>query len=166
VAKTSDDDEHPLGGFAKHKACCSVDSVTSFKEGGCRVTLPGSSKSAGTCICLSGTAYQDEHKFHDKLCDLMFAWEQASGTKVSAPIELKGGHVDVSHVRLQLQNGADIIDALLKDIKVVSFIPVLVHETISPTEKRKLLEQRVSFRGKKILITRVQATSRIDALPW
>lgn len=164
MPKTSD--EHPLGEFVKHKSCCSIGAVSSFKEGRCKVALPGSIKSVGPWICLSGTTYQDKHSFHNKLCDLLFIWERTGGMKVSAPIELKGGHVDVSHVRLQLQNGADIINSLLDGIKTITFIPVLVHETITSTEKRKLLEQRISFRGKQLPITRVQSSARIDTLPW
>jgi hypothetical protein len=140
--------------------------VTSFKEGGCKVALPGSDESSGAWICLSGTKYQKKHSFNEKLCDLLFGWEQASGTKVSAPIELKGGHVDVSHVRLQLQHGADILDELLKDVKVATFLPVLVHGTISSAEKRMLLDQKILFRGRRSLITRVPAVARIGALRW
>ena len=150
----------PLGGFHNHDSCCSV---RTFKEGGCRVHLPGSAKSAGIWICLSGTAYQNEHAYHDKLCDLLFAWEKGSGATLSAPLELKGGHVDVSHVRKQLQNGADIIDGLLKGIDV-SLTPILVHQKITTAESRMLEREKVSFRGRKLPISRVRSEAKVDQL--
>jgi hypothetical protein len=154
--------QQPLGGFHDHDACCSVHT---FKEGGCKVLLPGSTKSAGTWICLSGTAYQDQHSFHKKLCDLLFAWEKASGKRVSAPLELKGGHVDVSHVQKQLQNGANLIDDLLKGLDV-ALTPVLVHQKITTAESRMLEREKVSFRGRKLPISRVRSEARVDQLRW
>lgn len=152
----------PLRGFHDHEDCCAQE--TAFKEKGCVVYLPKPAKSSAIWICLNGTRYQDRHAFRDKLCDLLFAQEKATGAS-SALLELKGGgNVDVSDVRKQLQHGADVVGDLLKGLDV-TLRPVLVlTRGLKAIEARQLLRQRVSFRGKKLPIAPVRSGISIDKL--
>jgi hypothetical protein len=162
VTKKKASDDHPLGGFAAHDHCCLVRTGT-FKDGHCKIALP---QADGTWICLSGTSYQRRHSFTDKLADLLFAWEKAPGLRVSAPVELKGGGVDVSHVQQQLQNGANLIADMMGDIKQVRFLPVLVHQTITEPERRTLRSHPVVFRGRKYEITSLKSGGTVASLQW
>jgi hypothetical protein len=146
-----------LAGFAAHKKCCSV---SSYAESKCKVALPAND---GTWLCLSGTTYQQKHGFQDKLCDLLFAWEQSREDLVSSPLELKGGHVDVSHV--QQQNGADIIDGLLKGAEA-AFLPVLVIRSMPTVEQRMLPKYRINFRGKQFKIFLLNSGGTVTGLKW
>jgi hypothetical protein len=168
VPKTTSDPQRPLGGFHDHETCCAIGPVGTFTEKGCKIYLPSTAKSAGTWICLEEKPYRDRHSFHDdKLCDLMFAWQQATGAQVlTAPLELKGGGVDVSHVRDQLQAGAKIIEDLLTGIKNASILPVLVHQPFKTAERRTLDRQRVTFRGKQYRIFPLKSGNHIDTLLW
>ncbi len=125
--------EHPLGGFADHHQCCRA---RAFSESGCKIVMPGQPEA---WICLSGTSYQDQHSFTDMLGDFLLAWERTEGERLSAVIEMKSGSWNVSDVHRQLQNGAVIIDDLLKGIDV-SFLPALVHSACPPSSSG-------SFRG-------------------
>lgn len=155
-------EDHPLGGFADHASCCAI-KASNFKEGNCKVLLP---HGTGVWICLSGTAYQRKHSFSDKLADLLFAWEKSSSVKVTSPLELKGGDVDVSRVQKQLQGGADLIDKMLSEIKGVKFAPVLVFQTISAIERRTIRSHPVTFRGRKYEITALKSGGSVASLPW
>ena len=159
MPKTSrqDQPEHPLGGFAAHAQCCAA---KTFKEGGCRITLPGEIPAV---ICLSGTSYQAGHDFKDKLCDFLLAWERAPAVRRTSVIELKGGHFNISDVRTQLQNGADITADLLTGIDV-SFLPVLVHQRMPPVEQRELPKNKITFRGKRYGIFLVKRECEVAAL--
>jgi hypothetical protein len=153
---------HPLGGFAAHQSCCSTRSPT-FREGHCKVTLPSAD---GIWICLSGTAYQREHLFQDKLADLLYALRNPQGEILSSPLELKGGGVDVSHVQKQLQSGANIITDMLTGVKNVKFLPVLVLKTMSETERRTLHKHKISFRGRAYGIMTLKSGGSVGDLPW
>jgi hypothetical protein len=168
VAKKTPDRQHPLGRFHDHEPCCSIGAVGTFSEKGGKLYLPSTATSAGTWICLAEKPYREKHSYHDdKLCDLMFAWQKATGTEIlSAPLELKGGGVDVSHVRDQLQAGANIIDDLLIGIRDVSILPVLVHQPFKTAERRMLDQQKVAFRGKQYRIFPLKSGNRIDTLAW
>jgi hypothetical protein len=162
VTKKKASDDHPLGGFADHGQCCLV-RVGTFKEGRCKVMLP---QADPTWICLSGSAYQRAHSFSEKLADLLFAWEKMPGLKLSAPVELKGGGVDVSHVQQQLQNGANLIADMLDGIKGVRFLPVLVHHAITEPERRTLRRHPVLFRGRRYEITSLKSGGAVASLDW
>lgn len=155
-------DGHPLGNFPEHGQCCAI-KVGTFKDGNCKVLLP---QASDTWICLSGTAYQTEHSFKDKLADLLFAWEKAPDLRISSPVELKGGHVDISDVQKQLQNGADIIAKMLTGIRNVKFAPILVFQTIKTNERRTIRNHRITFRGQKYEITTLKSGGWIASLPW
>lgn len=155
-------ENHRLPGFAAHQSCCAIQGST-FKEGNCKVILP---RADGTWICLSGTAYQREHSFQDKLADLLYALRQPQGETLSSPLELKGGGVDVSHVQKQLQSGANIIADMLTGIKDVTFIPVLVLQKISESERRTLHKHKISFRGRAYGITTLKSGGSVASLPW
>jgi hypothetical protein len=116
-------------------------------------------------ICLSGTSYQDQHNFADKLGDFLFAWERAAAERLSSVIELKSGSWNVSHVHQQLQNGATIIDDLLRGIEV-NFLPALVYKGMPTVEQRQLPRYQVSFRGKKHRIALLRCGSKVADLRW
>jgi hypothetical protein len=152
----------PMGGFTEHDLCCSVRGG-SFKEGNCKVLLP---QDSNAWICLSGTRFQREHSYAEKLADLLFAWEKEPTLNVSAPLELKGGGVDVSHVQQQLQNGANIIAQMLTGISNIKFIPVLVFQTISDPERRTLRKHPITFRGRRYEITSLKSGGSVASLRW
>jgi hypothetical protein len=159
--------KHPLGGFADHASCCSTGKKRTFSEKGCKLYLPTLDKTAGTWICLAEKPYRREHSYQDKMCDLLLAWQKARDAKLaSAPFELKSGDIDVSHVRDQLQYGANIIDDLLKAVKQVTFLPVLVHGPFRPQERRMLERQRILFRGTSYGIFALKSGGSIDTLRW
>jgi hypothetical protein len=151
--------EHKLKGFASHRSCCAI---TSFQEGGCKIALPNR---AGQWICLSGTKYQDNHKYVEKLCDLMFLWDRSGRRLLSAALELKGGGVDVTGVVDQLQHGADIVADLTIGLKL-EFLPVLIHRRLSSVQVDALKKKRVRFRGDPFPIALLRCGGRVLDLSW
>jgi hypothetical protein len=148
-----------LDGLRQHQRCCAV---RAFNESGCKVIFP---VSAGAWICLSGTRYQANHKYVDKLCDLLLGWDRAAGGLVCAALELKGGGIDVTGVVKQLQNGADIIDSLFAGERP-AFLPVIVHRTMSAVQLRELRKRKINFRGRRRSITLMNCGGRILDLTW
>jgi hypothetical protein len=120
-------------------------------------------------ICLSGTTYQDEHQWKDKLSDFLLAWKYEVGSLNAAAIELKGGDKSLSDVHSQLQNGAIIIQDLLDGIRV-SFLPLLVHNGIRPVQNRQLLyhreQYRVMFRHQSYSIALQRCGHRLGDKDW
>jgi hypothetical protein len=124
--------------------------------------MPGQSDA---WICLSGTSYQDQHSFTDMLGDFLFAWERTAGERLSSAIELKSGSWNISGVHRQLQNGAAIIEDLLKGIDV-NFLPALVHKRMPPVEQRQLPRYPVSFRGRDHRIALLRCGGKVTDLQW
>jgi hypothetical protein len=99
------------------------------------------------------------------LGDFLFAWERTAGERLSSVIEMKSGSWNISDVHRQLQNGAVIIDDLLKGIDV-SFLPALVHKRMPPVEQRQLPRYRVSFRGRNHQIALLRCGGKVADLRW
>jgi len=112
---------------------------------------------------MSGTQYQLNHNHNAQLADCLVFWLDASGERV-APIELKGGRVDVSEVRSQLQGAADVIDIVLNDHPEPTFLPCLVSNRVDPMEYRQLGFLRVRFRGVDYPISVTRCGASISAL--
>jgi hypothetical protein len=93
------------------------------------------------------------------------SWERSTNERLSSVLELKGGHFNISDVRRQLQNGADIVADLLKGIDV-NFLPVLVHQRMPSVELRQLAKNRISFRGKNFRIALLKCGGKLTELTW
>lgn len=142
-----------------HQACCSV---TRAAEMGCTVVLPSDSRQ---WLCLSGTNYQANHGYSDKLCDFILFWERQPGLLWLATIELKGRSFNARNVGKQLQNGADVAETLLGG-KAAKFAPVLVHRAIKTIELRELRKVRIGFRGTRQLIQSKNSGLHVSAIDW
>jgi hypothetical protein len=153
VTKTSNP-----GNFPQHKKCCATRQA---KESGCLVVLPTAS---ATWAAINGTKYQAQHDYHDKLCDLLFAWNRTSDLAASV-IELKSGKLNVDNVVKQLQNGADILDDLLKGLRC-NFLPVLIHGPLRTIDVRKFEKQRIRFRSNSSRIELRRCGSRLVEFSW
>lgn len=147
-----------LGGFPQHRQCCATRHV---RESGCSVVLPAP---PAAWAAISGTKYQMQHDYNDKLCDLLFAWNRAADLAASV-LEMKSGKFDVDDVVKQLQNGADIIDDLLKGL-ACNFLPILIHGPIRTIDVRKFDKQRVKFRNNRVRIELRRCGSKLVDLPW
>lgn len=148
-----------LGGFVEHVECCAV---LSFREGNCKVTFPARN---AQWICLSGTRYQAAHGHTARLCDLLFAWNRSSTQRLSSVLELKGGGMSVSGVVEQLQQGAQVIDGLLRGV-TVTFLPVLVHRGMLPIQVNELRRRKIQFRGAQCTIELARCGERLGGLSW
>lgn len=151
--------EHKLKGFADHRSCCAV---SKYREGDCKVIFPNR---AGQWICLSGTAYQNNHNYPQKLCDLMFLWNSSSSQFLSSVLELKGGGVDISGAVQQLQNGARIVDELAAGLDM-RFLPVLVHRRLAPVQVEALKKGKIRFRGRSVPISLLRCGGKVSDLIW
>lgn len=149
-----------LGEFRLHLDCCSV---RAFSESGCTVYFPAAEVG---WRCLSGDRYSTNHSYDAKLADLIFAWRTESNDCLSCVLELKSGGFSVSGVVSQLQNGAEILDRLLRGCATVKFLPVLIHGRISTVTLRQLGKQKVKFRGKRVGIDLLKCGGRVESLRW
>lgn len=152
----------PSSRFSKlllHRECCSI---RSFHEGGCSVVFPNRQ---GPWHCVSGSRYQRNHGYSDKLCDLMLAWNRPDHGLVASSLELKGGGIDVDNVVTQLQHGADILDDFLEG-QQCDFMPVLIHRSLRTVEVRELEGKVINFRRHALPIILRRGRATITDLPW
>ncbi len=110
----------PLPGATGHKRCCAAAAV---REHGVVVGLDVAQRRR---ICLDGTKYQSCHAPDLPLADALVFVEH-DNRRFYVPIELKSGKLDVSTVRIQLQNAANLEGDLgWKPGLPVEFRPTLV----------------------------------------
>lgn len=84
-----------------------------------------------------------------------------------SPIELKSGHFRGSHVVLQLQAGASLVNRWLPPGAAFRLVPILAHqrESIHPVELRALREQKIALRDNDMQAVLVRCgTSAHEAL--
>jgi hypothetical protein len=147
-----------LGNFPQHKKCCATRQA---RENGCSVIFPSPSS---IWAAISGTKYQEQHNYTDKLCDLLFAWNEMDNLAASV-LELKSGMFDVDSVVEQLQNGAYILDDLLKGLPC-NFLPVLIHGPVRTMYIRRFEKKRIKFRNNQVRIELRRCGSKLVNLPW
>jgi len=142
----------------EHGTCCGS---TRMHEGQCSIAQP-----QGERFIVSGTNYQESHKFNDKLCDYIIFWKVVEFGESVAVVELKGGHVPTSAAK-QLANGAVVAERLATKT-VRGFAALLVTKTgIHSIDRKYIARQKVSFFGVEHPIQVVACGSRVvDALPW
>lgn len=84
-------------------------------------------------------------------CDfVLFVFQGNQEKNIAAPIELKSGDVDVSHVVNQLIEGAAIAYRKLPDAMCV---PILIHgKKIHKSQRAKLNREKIPFGNSKLTI--------------
>ena len=92
----------------------------------------------------------EDHRIEGKRCDYLLLLCKADDDALMAvPIELKGGGVDVSDVREQLQGGADFINSLALQGTRALCRPVLIHQrSLHPKEHKELNRHKIQFQGR------------------
>ncbi|MCY3824906.1 MAG: hypothetical protein OXG62_13685 [Nitrospinae bacterium] len=91
----------------------------------------------------------------DTRCDFLFVADDSNGPGWVAPLELKGGRVDVSEAIEQLQAGARVAEALVSQDLKVNFRPVLASGNI-PKAERTALKRTISFHGNSTPVRRIR----------
>ena len=79
-------------------------------------------------------------------CDFLFIAEESNIPGWVAPLELKGGRVDISEAIEQLQAGASAAKELIPQNAMVNFRPVVACKGI-PKAERTALKSKVRFRN-------------------
>jgi len=92
-------------------------------DSGCRVRLD---KIHSQHVIVSGTKYQGNREYRDKLCDFMVFNCDGSSTYRLAVIDTKGGIFDIDGLHRQLQNGADVAGRLSGSYRIEAFVAVAV----------------------------------------
>lgn len=123
----------------EHCACCWVGVC---EDEGQNIIMP----SSGDTSCMSGTLYQSNHSYSQALSDCLVFWSKAGANRTAA-IELKSGPKNMTRAWRQLQNGADLIDALAATFGDVDFSALLVAPELDPMAHRVLGRKTVQFRG-------------------
>jgi hypothetical protein len=141
-----------------HGQCCSAKQMT---EGRCSAIPP-----AEDYFTVSGTAYQENHNFAEKLCDYIVFWNAPNLGESIALVELKGGHVPAKAAE-QLKNGAGIAKGLCEN-PVRGFAAVLAtNKRIHSIERKFIASQRIYYDGVAYPIQVISCGSRItEAQPW
>jgi len=143
-----------------HKTCCAVTKVT---ENRCKISLPGKE---GCWLCLSGTAYQKNHRHTGKLCDLILFWRDPVGRNRIAVVELKSGTLRPSEVAQQLQAGADLAMSMVKNLPGIHFAPVLLHGGLTSIQSRELKKHRIQFGNRSPLIQPQRCGFQVGKSDW
>ena len=73
--------------------------------------------------------------------------------------------MSVSGVVEQLQQGAQVIDGLLRGV-TVTFLPVLVHRGMLPIQVNELRRRKIQFRGAQCTIELARCGERLGGLSW
>ena len=103
--------------------------------------------------CASPPGHSTENQ-----CDyVLFFVASGAGRLVAAPIELKGGGVDASTATAQLQQGARVVERVVKDVAPAESdtvcLPILFHgDSIHPQQRKVLNRAKVRFRGRNLTI--------------
>ena len=141
-----------------HSDCCITDS---YVDEGCRLEIGGLPKQS--LMAIDGSRYQANHPWQGRLCDrIMIGHTQRNF--VSA-IELKGGrNIIMSDAINQIQRGLDLASSLLQVLSPDNWYPLLVYSgSMSGREKDLLRNKKVSFRGGKARVDRIDCGSSLLA---
>ena len=88
-------------------------------------------------------------------CDFLFIAEEGNNPGWVAPLELKGGRVDVSEAIKQLQAGASVAEALVSQDLKVNFRPIIASGNI-PKAERAALKRTIRFHGNSMPVRRIR----------
>lgn len=141
---------------SEHDNCCITDS---YVDEGCRLDIRGFPGPSLTAI--DGTRYQGTHKWEGRLCDRIII-SQSDGNFVCAA-ELKGGNgIHMSGAIDQIQRGLDLAGSLLQTRSPGNWYPLLVYSgSMSGRERDLLRNKRVTYRGRKSRVDRIDCGSRL-----
>ena len=149
--------------YNQHHGCCLTDC---YEDEGCRIDIGGFNP--GDLTTIHGTKYQyclkHKHQSLGRLCDrLIFGRLDNLNRDFVCAAELKGGKkVDASVAIRQIQGGLNLAHGMLHGLSPVDWYPLLFCSGGSRGLGLKLLRSRkVSFRGKKKLVDKVDCGSRL-----
>lgn len=131
--------------------------VTSCSARGCRVDLAG--VPAPYLVVDADKAFP-AHGLTGPRCDrVLFLLGSVPRRLVSAPIELKSGGLNASHVADQLQCSLEFVNRVAPPSTLLACRPILVHgHGLHPKQRKALNRMKVRFRGQQLTI----ATARCN----
>ena len=142
----------------KHRDCCITDI---YEDEGCRLDVRGLQQTSLTAV--NGTNYQWNHPWQGRLCDRIIIG-QSHGNFVCA-VEFKGGrNIIMSDAISQIQRGLDLASSLLQERAPSTWYPLLAYSgSMSGRERNLLRGKKVSFRGGKALVDRIDCGASLLA---
>ena len=145
----------------EYRDCCLTDS---YEDAGCRIDISGFNPRALTTI--HGTQNQNcpKHRQPGRLCDrLIFGRVDSWGRDFVCAAELKGGNnLDAPVAIEQIQSGLSLAQVLLNSPSTVIWYPLLFYSGSLKGHGLNLLRnRRVSFRGRKRLVDKVNCGSNL-----
>lgn len=141
-----------------HRDCCITEI---YEDEGCRLDVRGLQQTSLTAV--NGTNYQSNHLWQGRLCDRIIIG-QSHGNFVCA-VEFKGGrNIIMSDAISQIQRGLDLASSLLQERAPRTWYPLLAYSgSMSGRERNLLRRKKVSFRGGKALVDRIDCGSSLLA---
>ncbi len=120
----------------------------SCHEGGCELVLGSLSKQ---CLVVDANKYREQHPdCGSRLCDRFIFHNPSSDGLVLAVVELKSGRVHASVAIEQVENGAKVIECLVRDYRSGRFLPLVLYGRRTPPSEMKVLASRkIVFQGRK-----------------
>ena len=112
------------------------------------------------CVIVDVDKAFPAHGLDGPRCDrLLFLLGLAPRRLVSAPIELKSGGLNASHVADQLQRSLEFVNRVAPPSALLACRPILVHgQGLHPKQRKALGRIKVRFRGQQLTI----ATARCN----
>lgn len=97
----------------------------------------------------------DAHRIPGQRCDrVLFLLGPAPSRLMAAPIELKSGTVDASHVAGQLQQGIEFVKRFAPPDASLTCRPILIHgRQLHPKQRKTLNRTKISFGRQRLTIT-------------
>jgi hypothetical protein len=139
-----------------HCDCCHVSAAA---ESGCTLVLPR----GGALICISGTAYQNNHGHPGALADHVVFW--AREEDCVAVVELKSKRPSSRHAVKQLANAAKVAEEAIEGLGgEPRFAAAILHKGLDSIGKKAIGSNKVSFRGKRYRIQTKPCGTELSAL--
>ena len=125
--------------------------ITSCGGRGCRVDMAG--VPAPYVIVDADKAFP-AHGLDGPRCDrVLFLLGPAPRRLVSAPIELKSGGLNASHVADQLQDSIEFVNRVAPPSALLACRPILVHgHGLHPKQRKALGRIKIRFRSQRLTI--------------
>ena len=145
----------------QYHGCCLT---CCYEDQGCRIDISGFNP--GDLTAIHGTKHQHclKHRRPGRLCDrLIFGRLDSLNRDFVCAAELKGGkNLDASVAISQIQSGLTLAHGMLDGPSSVDWYPLLFYSGGARGHGLNLLRSRkVSFRGKKKLVDRVDCGSSL-----
>ena len=131
--------------------------ITSCGGRGCRVDMAGV---PGPYLIVDVDKAFPAHRLEGPRCDrVLFLLGPVPRRLVSAPIELKSGGLNASHVADQLQCSLEFVNRVAPPSTLLACRPILVHgHGLHPKQRKALGRIKIRFRGQRLTI----ATARCN----